>query len=194
VKGSTSGLSFDNIQDSVWRGSETPGKIGIATAIRKGDLPNTRILEALSLEPPCPVKQNLKTCSMISQFMKAELENRLKKQSLVLRGNFEIWIRPFPLRIARNAAILFINRGGQKWHEHFSTLTSEGTWLSELILMFRVSVMYELYSNWLLLSTSYGKRKTNLFRTAHRIFYVCVTVHHWYNNINSQLEATIAIY
>ena len=35
MKGSISGLSFDNIQESAWRDSEPPRKIGIATAIRK---------------------------------------------------------------------------------------------------------------------------------------------------------------
>ena len=129
--------------------------------IEKGDLPNTKILEALLLEPTCRVKQHLNTCSLISQFMETELENRLKKTVLpwILDGNFEIWIRPVPQRISRNATIPFNSRGGQKWHEYFSTLTSEGSWLSEPILMFRVSVMYALYLNWLLLSTSYGKRK-----------------------------------
>jgi hypothetical protein len=97
MKGSISGLSFD-IQESAWRDSDTPGKICIATAIRKGDLPNTRILEALPLEPNCPVKQNLKKCSLISQFMEVELENLLKKQSFpeFFLGTSKYESDPFP--------------------------------------------------------------------------------------------------
>jgi hypothetical protein len=98
LKGSISGLRFDNIQESAWRDSETPGKIGIATAIRKGNLPNTRFLEALPLELTCPVKQNLKTGSLSSRFMKVELENLLKKQPLpeFFVGTSKYESDPFP--------------------------------------------------------------------------------------------------
>jgi hypothetical protein len=58
MKGSRSGLIFDNVQESAWRDSEIPGKIGIAAAIRNGDLPNIKSLAALPLEPTCSVKQD----------------------------------------------------------------------------------------------------------------------------------------
>ena len=98
MRGSISGMSFNNIQESAWRDSETPEKISIATAIRKGDLPNTGILEALPLEPTCPVTQNLKTYSLISQFMELELENRIKKQPFpeFFLGTSKYESDPFP--------------------------------------------------------------------------------------------------
>ena len=41
---------------------------------------------------------------------------------------------------------------------------------------------------WLLLTASQKRHYLS------RIFYVCLTVHRWYNNIDNQLDATITIY
>jgi len=37
-------------------------------------------------------------------------------------------------------------------------------------------------------------RVSNLSPNRHCGFDICVTVHHWYNNINNQLDATITVF
>jgi hypothetical protein len=53
--------------------------------------------------------------------------------------------------------MLFINRSGQK--VNISYAKEWRTWLSEPILMLLLSEVCVLYFNWLMLSTTYDKRK-----------------------------------
>ena len=56
----------------------------------------------------------------------------------------------------------------------------------------KLRIMYSVY---VLFSCLSDNNEFNFFPSKQAVkFYVCVTVHHWYNNINSQLDATITYF